>query len=226
MALRGIIFDLNGVLLWDAPLHTRAWNAVAKSLRGRELSDEEVAAHMLGRPYAYIASYLAGRPIAGRQLLELSEHKESLYRRLCLENPESFVLSPGARELLVALTERGVPRTIATSSEKTNLDFFVTHLGLARWFDTAKIVYDDGLRPGKPAPDAYLAAARNIGLPPVECVVVEDAIAGIQAARAAGIGHVIAIGPAEAHAQLLSCAGAATAIESLGDFPRALLPGV
>src|SRR5437764_3204159 len=52
----------------------------------------------------------------------------------------------------------------ATSSEITNLKFFMEHLRLGRWFDVAKIIYDDGSRPGKPAPDVYLAAARNIGV--------------------------------------------------------------
>jgi HAD superfamily hydrolase (TIGR01509 family) len=213
------------VLLWDAALHVRAWNAVAKELRGREMSDDEASLHMLGRPNAYIASYLAGRTVTGQQLRELSERKESLYRRLCLEDPESFVLSPGAAELLQALKERAVPRTIATSSEQTNLDFFVTHLGLARWFDTTQIVYDDGRRPGKPAPDVYLEAAHNIGVPPAECVVVEDAIAGVEAARAAGIGYIIGIGPSDVCATLEACDGVAATIASLAGFPRELLRG-
>ena len=136
------------------------------------------------------------------------------------------MLSPGATELLGALTRRDIPRTIATSSEKENLDFFVAHLGLADWFDTSKLVYDDGLRPGKPAPDAFLAAARNIGVPPGECIVVEDALAGLEAARAAGIGHIIGIGPSHVHAKLLACDGVATAIVSLSEFPRGLLPGI
>jgi len=70
---------------------------------------------------------------------------------------------------------------------------------LDRWFDVAKIVYDDGVRPGKPAPDIYLAAAENIGLAPSQCVVVEDAISGIQSAQVAGIGHIVALGRLAAH---------------------------
>ena len=212
------------MLLWDAALHVRAWNAVARELRGRDMSDDEAAIHMLGRPNAYIASYLAGRTVTGQDLRELSERKESLYRRLCLEDPDSFVLSPGAAELLLALKQRAVPRTIATSSEKANLDFFITHLKLARWFDTTQIVYDDGRMPGKPAPDVYLAAARNIGVPPAECIVVEDAIAGLEAARAAGIGYLIGIGPPEVRATLERCDGVAITIESLAAFPDELLP--
>jgi beta-phosphoglucomutase-like phosphatase (HAD superfamily) len=91
---------------------------------------------------------------------------------------------------------------------------------LDRWFDVAKIVYDDGIRPGKPAPDIYLAAARNIGIAPSECVAVEDAVSGLAAAYAAGIGYIVAIGAPAAFQRLLACNGVAVAIKSLRDFPR------
>jgi HAD superfamily hydrolase (TIGR01509 family) len=135
------------------------------------------------------------------------------------------VLSPGARDLLETLARRNVPRTIATSSEITNLKFFIEHLRLDRWFDVAKIVYDDGIRPGKPAPDVYLAAVRNIGIAPSECVVVEDAVSGLAAAYAAGIGYIVAIGAPAAFRGLLACNGVAVAIKSLRDFPREQLLG-
>jgi len=91
---------------------------------------------------------------------------------------------------------------------------------LGQWFDAAKIIYDDGMRPGKPAPDMYLAAARSIGVAPGECVVVEDALSGVAAAKAAGIGYIVAIGPPEAHPSLLARDGVAVAITSLAEFPR------
>jgi HAD superfamily hydrolase (TIGR01509 family) len=135
-------------------------------------------------------------------------------------NPERFVLSPGAKDLLEALTVRNIPRTIATSSEITNVTFFVEHLGLNRWFDTAKIVYDDGHLPGKPAPDFYLAAAKRIGFDPSQCIAVEDAISGIASAYAAGIGFLVALGESATHPRLLSCPGVALVIDSLTDFPE------
>jgi beta-phosphoglucomutase-like phosphatase (HAD superfamily) len=96
---------------------------------------------------------------------------------------------------------------------------------LDRWFDVAKIVYDDGIRPGKPAPDVYLAAVRNIGIAPSECVVVEDAVSGLAAAYAAGIGYIVAIGAPAAFQRLSACNGVAVAIKSLRDFPREQLLG-
>jgi HAD superfamily hydrolase (TIGR01509 family) len=220
MRYQGIAFDFNGVLFWDADLQVKSWQVIAKNLRGREMTDDELATHMHGRPNSYVLSYLAGRTIVGQELLNLIQVKESFYRELCLLNPRRLVLSPGARDLLETLASRNIPRTIATSSEITNLNFFMEHLRLDRWFDVAKIVYDDGIRPGKPAPDIYLAAARNIGVAPSDCVVVEDAVSGLAAAYAAGIGYIVAIGASAAFPRLLACNGVAVAIKSLRDFPR------
>jgi HAD superfamily hydrolase (TIGR01509 family) len=220
MRYRGIVFDFNGVLFWDADLQIRSWQAIAKNLRGREMTHDELATHMHGRPNSYVLSYLAGRTIPGQELVDLIQVKESFYRELCLVNPRRLALSPGARDLLETLARSNIPRTIATSSEIANLNFFIEHLRLDRWFDVAKIVYDDGVRPGKPAPDSYLAAAENIGVAPSECVVVEDAVSGLAAAYAAGIGYIVAIGARAAFQKLLACNRVAVAIRSLRDFPR------
>jgi beta-phosphoglucomutase-like phosphatase (HAD superfamily) len=76
-------------------------------------------------------------------------------------------------------------------------------------------VYDDGSRPGKPAPDIYLHAAHTLGLPPANCVVVEDSVSGLQAAHAAGIGHIVALGPPPTHERLRQTAGVCQVIPSL-----------
>lgn len=226
MQFSAVIFDFNGVLLWDSPFHEEAWQTTALTLRRLRLSEQEIAEHVHGRPIAYTLGYLTGRSVVGQELADLTELKESLYRRLCLEHPERFVLSPGAIPLLEALEARHVAHTIATSSEITNLRFFVDRLALANWFAPRLIVYDDGSMPGKPAPDIYLKAAQRLGTPPAQCIVVEDSLSGIEAARAAGIGHIIAIGPRERHAGLRECAGVAEVIESLAEFPLALVvPG-
>jgi beta-phosphoglucomutase len=223
MRYQGIIFDFNGVLFSDSDLQERAWQVMAMRLRGREMTAEEFALHMHGRANAYVLSYLAGRDIAGSELADLSEAKESLFRELCLETPNRLVLSQGAPDLLEWLRHAGIPRTIATSSGIGNVEFYIEHLKLDRWFELAKLVYDDGVRPGKPAPDMYLAGARNIGLDPARCVVVEDAVSGVIAAQAAKIGYIVGIGASAAHASLLRSQGAALVIATLRDFPRELL---
>jgi beta-phosphoglucomutase-like phosphatase (HAD superfamily) len=218
--MRGIVFDFNGVLFWDADLQVKSWQVIARNLRGREMTEDELVMHMHGRPNSYVMSYLAGRTIVGQELLKLIQAKESLFRALCLADPSRLVLSPGAQDLLEWLAHSNIPRSIATSSEITNLKFFLEHLRLGQWFDVAKIVYDDGTCPGKPAPDMYLAAARNIGIAASECVVVEDAVSGLAAANAAGIGYIVALGSPAARPRLLACDGVAVAITSLREFPR------
>jgi len=220
MKCQGVVFDFNGVLFFDADLQEKSWQVVAMKLRGREMTGEEFALHMHGRPNAYVLSYLAGRDITGRELAERIQFKESLFRDLCLETPNRLVLSPGARDLLEALALAKVARTIATSSEITNVKFFVEHLQLDRWFDVGRVVYEDGTLPGKPAPDFYLAAARNIGLEPNRCIVVEDAVSGVESAQAAGIGYILGIGASAEHARLLTSRGADLVVETLEDFPR------
>ena len=122
-----------------------------------------------------------------------AREKESLYRKRCLLDKENFKLAPGAIEFLDFLKENNIPRTIATMSEWDNVEFYIKEFNLSRWFDIDKIVYSDGKIPGKPAPDIFLIAADKINLPPKDCVVFEDAIAGINAAKAAGIGKIIAV---------------------------------
>jgi beta-phosphoglucomutase-like phosphatase (HAD superfamily) len=222
MPFQGIIFDFNGVLWWDGPLQVKAWQEWATRIRGVRFSREELGIHIHGRTNGHALSYLMGRSVTGEELDRLIQQKESLYRALCIAEGNAFALSPGAVELLDFLVACQIPRTIATASERTNLDFFVAHLNLDRWFDIDQIIYDDGQRPGKPAPHIYLDGARNLGLPPGTCIVVEDALSGIEAARTAGIGHIIAMGPEEEHDRLRRCNGVATVIMDFHEFPKEL----
>ena len=82
-------------------------------------------------------------------------------------------------------------------SEWDNVEFYIKEFHLEKWFDLNKIVYSDGTIPGKPAPDIFLIAAKKMGLKPSECVVIEDAIAGIKSAQTAGAGKIIAIASLE-----------------------------
>lgn len=216
MRFKGIVFDFNGVLWWDTPLQEQAWQEYSARLRGAPLSREELALHTYGRPNRHTLEYLLGQPLSDSQVWQMVQEKEGLYRALCLELGEGFRLSPGAAELLDYLAQRAIPRTIATASEKTNLDFFFQHLDLGRWFSLELVVYDDGLLPGKPAPDIYLQAAARLGLRPTECVVVEDSLSGLQAARAAGAGYLIALNPTQAHLPV----AVDEILDSLADFPR------
>ena len=195
--MKGIIFDFNGTLYWDSALHYQAWREFSKILRGYEFTDEEMRDKMFGHTNEDIIEYAIGKKPDKAMVEKYAKEKESLYRKRCLLDPENFKLAPGAIKFLDYLKENNIPRTIATMSEWDNVEFYIKEFELAKWFDIDKIVYSNGKIPGKPAPDIFMIAAEKIGLNPCDCVVVEDAIAGIKSAESAGIGKIIAIASME-----------------------------
>ena len=195
--MKGIIFDFNGTLYWDSKLHYDAWREFSKKLRGTAFTDEEMRDKMFGHTNEDIIEYAIGRKPTPEMVEKYAKEKESLYREECLKDRANFKLAPGAIEFLNFLKENNIPRTIATMSEWDNVEFYIREFQLANWFDLDKIVYSNGKIPGKPAPDIFEIAAEKINLAPKDCIVVEDAIAGINAAKSAGIGKIIAIASLE-----------------------------
>ena len=191
--MKGIIFDFNGTLYWDSKLHYDAWREYSKILRGYEFTTQEMQEKMFGHTNEDIIEYAIGKKPSKELVEKYAKEKEALYRKQCLMDKANSHLAPGAIEFLDFLKEKNIPRTIATMSEWDNVEFYIKEFHLGRWFEVDKIVYSDGTIPGKPAPDIFLIAAERIGLKPEDCIVVEDAYAGIKAAKAAGIGKIIAI---------------------------------
>lgn len=192
--LKGIIFDFNGTLFWDSEQQELAWRTIAEEWVHRKIDESEFQKYIHGRSNNSILEYLMGRSLSQGELHKLSEQKESLYRQLCV-NQLSFQLAPGAVEFLDYLKNKNIPRSIATSSGKTNVDFYIHRLGLEKWFERKAIVYNDGSIHGKPAPDIYIKASKVIHVLPQNCIVFEDAVSGIEAANAAGIGKIIVVAP-------------------------------
>lgn len=197
MKYKGIIFDFNGTLLFDSEKHLEAWREYSKRLRGVAFTDEEMRDYMFGRTNEDIIAYAIGRKPEPELVQKLGLEKEAVYRDMCRNDRENFKLAPYVVELLDFLKENNIPRTIATMSGIDNVKFYIEEFHLEKWFDLDKIVYDNGNIKGKPAPDIYLIAAKNLGLNPKDCIVVEDAVSGIDAAKNAGIGKIIAIASME-----------------------------
>ena len=195
--MEGIIFDFNGTLYWDSQLHYDAWREFSKILRGVEFSDEEMRDKMFGHTNEDIIEYAIGKKPSPQMVEKYAKEKESLYRKRCLIDKEAFKLAPGAIELLDYLKENNIPRAIATMSEWDNVEFYIKEFHLENWFDLENITYSDGTIPGKPAPDIFQIAAKKLNIAPQNCIVIEDAIAGIRAAQRANIGKVIAIASLE-----------------------------
>ncbi len=220
--MKGIIFDFNGTLYWDSQLHYDAWEEYSAILRGIPFTKEEMREKMFGHTNADIIEYAIGKKPTDEMAEKYGKEKEAVYRKRCLENPDLFKLAPGAIELLDYLKAKDVPMTIATMSEWDNVEFYIKEFGLAKWFDIDKIVYSNGKIPGKPAPDIFLIAAKKLNLKPSECVVVEDAIAGINSALAAGIGKVIGIASLEPIEFYKSIDGLDGIIKNFYEFDRTI----
>ena len=195
--MKGIIFDFNGTLFFDSDLHYKAWKVYSKKLRGKEFTDDEMRKHMFGRTNEDIIEYALGAKPDKEMLLKYAKEKEEMYRQMCISDKKRLVLAPGAINFLNYLKDNKIPRTIATMSEWDNVEFYFKEFHLSNWFDLDNIVYSDGKIPGKPAPDIYIIAADRINLKPEDCIVVEDSISGINAAKAAETGMIIAVASTE-----------------------------
>ncbi|PRR81885.1 HAD family hydrolase [Clostridium vincentii] len=223
MKYSGIIFDFNGTLFFDSDKHEEAWRIFSKKLRGNSLNEEEVEKVMHGRTNKSLIEYLLGSSIDDEKLFTLGEEKEQIYREMCIKDKANFKLAPGVIEFLDYLKKKQIPFTIATASGKTNLLFYMETLNLNKWFDLDKIVFDDGSFLGKPEPDIYLKAAAKIGIKPEDCIVVEDAVSGIESAYRANIGKIIAIGPKDKHENLKKLKGVDCVISDFKEFDRNIL---
>ena len=154
MKYSGVIFDFNGTLFWDTPLHNKAWNMFLEK-RGMHLSDHEFFATFHGKNNRDIFKSLFQREHSAEEIRALVDEKETLYRQLCLET--EMMLAPGAPDFL------------------------------------DRIVYNNGQIKGKPDPQIYRIAMSVIGKQPDEVIVFEDAVAGLQAAKNADAGCIIAV---------------------------------
>jgi beta-phosphoglucomutase len=175
----GVIFDLDGVLVDTAWAHRRAWFDLAEQ-EGLPMS-EEFFRNTFGMQNRSILPMMCP-DIAAERLERLSDWKEQRYRELIQDR---LVLVDGAEALLKDLKASGFLLAIGSSAPRENLDAFWNAQGLSRYFD-ARVTKED-VTEGKPSPQTFLKAAGRLNLPPCCCTVVEDAIAGVQAAKAAGM---------------------------------------
>lgn len=222
--MEGIIFDFNGTLFQDSDKHEAAWRQFALEQFGRKITDEEFIRNIHGRNNHAAVEYMAGRPLSISEVQACVEQKEINYRALCEKDAEYCRLNDDVIRLLDTLKKRNIPMTIATAAPRSNLNFYIRKFHLEKWFDLKKIVYDNGMIPGKPEPDFYLRAAEALKLPPAECLVFEDAVSGIQSAYRAGIGKIIAIDPSGTFTELLrDLPGVCGIIQNFDEFDRNLL---
>lgn len=175
----GVIFDLDGVLVDTSKFHKQAWFDLAER-EGFDISDEFFNSTFGMQNYQILAS-LSGRQLPAEEINRMSEWKEIRYRDLVADY--KLELMKGVKPLLDELKSKGFLLAIGTSTPRANLAIMLEHTGINDYFD-AYITGED-VKLGKPAPQTFLKAAEKLSLSPTSCVVVEDAVQGVEAAKAA-----------------------------------------
>jgi HAD superfamily hydrolase (TIGR01509 family) len=208
------IWDLDGTLVDSGPFHYQSW---AETLARHDIVyTEETFRATFGMNNTGILRLLLG-PDAPQELIErIGDEKEELFRRLIAGRLECL---PGARELLVTLQEAGFRQGLASSAPQANIDAELVAAGLRPFFFA---VLSGAKLPGKPNPAVFLQASGALGVPPSRCVVFEDALAGVQAALAAGMGCIACA----TTNPLAALSQASLAVESLAQVTLEMVQGV
>jgi len=198
---------MDGVLVDTGEFHYQSWQEV---LEAHDLPfSREFFRQTFGMNNAGILARLLGEDFTEELVAEISEQKEVRFRELIRGRAQTL---PGVVPWLARLKEAGFRQGIASSAPPANIDALVDELGLRGYFD---VIGSGAHLPAKPDPSLFLEVARRLDVRPSRCIVVEDSVAGVQAAKRAGM-HCIAVtttNPPEA------LEAADRVVDSLDDLP-------
>ncbi len=216
---RAAIWDVDGTLVDTAELHFEAWAAVCQD-HGRPFTRADFAA-TFGRRNPEIIAALFSERFSASEVADLGAYKEELYRAAA---GKGVVLLPGAGELLAALHREGFRQALGSSAPRANLELILQATGIEHYLGA--VVGAEDTQRGKPDPQVFLVAAERLGVPPARCVVFEDAVAGVQAARAGGM-KCIAVRFVGHHPEAaLKQAGADLVVASLEEVSASMARGL
>ena len=173
---KAIIFDLDGTLIDSIPAHLHAYQELAMSEFGVQLSQDNILEHF-GKKSADIITALFSH--SGKNIDVLVEKKQHLYR----QSFNRVKLLPGAKKVLHSAREKTIKCALGTSSSKKNAEIAIKEFGLE--FDI--IITGEDIEFGKPNPEIFLTIAQRLDLLPDECIVIGDAIYDMMAAKKAGM---------------------------------------
>lgn len=179
--LKGVLFDMDGVLVNNLEVHREAFAEFFRRY-GVERTFDELN-RVFGKGNDDIMGELMPREVVERVgIRELGYEKEAIYREIYAPR---ITPQPGLKTFLAACEEQGLKCAVGSSGYMANVDFVLDRCDIRRYFEAT--VAGDQVTRCKPDPEIYLTAAANLGLEPCECIVFEDAEAGIEAAQRAGI---------------------------------------
>lgn len=189
---RAALWDVDGTLIDSREYHWLSWRG-ALDAEGFRVTPEQFAASFGRRNDEILRGYFPSYSL--EDITRVGHAKEVVYRRLVRER--GIDLLPGVRHWLDRLRDEGWLQAVASSAPRANLEVIIEALGLSDYF--AAVTSAEDVTEGKPAPQVFLTAAARLGVEPASCVVVEDAPAGTEAARRAGMRS---IGVLSSHTEL------------------------
>ena len=214
MKYSALIFDMDGTLVHNKPIHNQAWHDTLAEA-GVHIDMDEFNRSTTGKKAAEILRMNLGAQLSDAEVAYWGERKEALYRErfACCREP-----LPGLLHLLEQAHTLGIPMAVASAASPDNIPFILDELDLRRYFQA--VVGGHDVQHGKPHPEIFLKSAQILGVEPARCLVFEDALGGIEAARRAGMDAVMICTTIDAQ----EVAGQPHVLRAVPDFTHLDLP--
>ena len=201
--IAAVVFDMDGVLIDSHPVHRRAWIQFLRTI-GREVPESELNFILDGHKRTDILRHFLG-DLSPAELEDFGRRKDLFFQQSASE----VAPIPGVPAFVADLAAQDIALAVATSASETRTLETLERLQLKKYFNA--IVTAGDVRRGKPDPAIYRIACERLNVAPSRALAVEDAVAGIEAARAAGLGACIAVAN-HTHAEKMILAGASLVI--------------
>ena len=216
MKYNALIFDMDGTIVHNMPTHNQAWHDTLAEA-GVQIDLDEFNRATTGKKTEEILRLMLGAQLSQTEITFWGERKETLYRErfACCREP-----LPGLLHLLEQAHALNLPMAVASAAPPENVAFILDELDLRRHFKA--VVGGHEVQNGKPDPEIFLKAAEILGVEPAQCLVFEDALAGIEAARRAGMEAIMLCTTIEAH----EVAGQMHVLQAVPDFTHLDLPAL
>lgn len=174
-----VLFDMDGVIIDSNPAHKIALKQFCKQ-HGHDLTEEHLREKIYGRTNKDWIPNVFG-PLPAELVARYGEEKEAMFREIYKHDVKPL---PGLISFLEELQQLNVPKAIATSAPRSNVDFTLQYTHTEKYFQA--FLDEAFVTRGKPDPEIYIKAAAALGFDPKQCVVIEDSLSGVQAGQAAG----------------------------------------
>lgn len=179
--IKAAIFDMDGTMIRNMAFHKKAWQEYLNR-HDIHFSEDEFREKISGKKNDQIFELVFGRRLSSDELRQYGDDKEAIYRELYTNEIEEV---KGLSKFIQRLHEKNIKTAIATTAPAGNRDFALKALGLEGKFEV--ILGDEHVTNGKPHPEIYLSAAKELAVEPEECIVLEDSPPGVASGKSAGM---------------------------------------